>query len=66
MPIVVRVKAVNRDRQNRKVQVMNFLTNHPDAALQVAHHTIAKRVNEAQARARKRSLRTTRHAQPTR
>lgn len=69
-PIVVRVKAVNRDRQNRKVQVMNFLTNHPDAALQVAHHTIAKRVNEAQVRARRRSLRTTRrtdrHAQLTR
>jgi hypothetical protein len=69
-PIVVRVKAVNRDRQSRKVHVMNILANHPEAALQVAHHTIAKRVNEAQVRALKRSLRATRHtdrrAQPTR
>ncbi len=64
-PIVVRVKAVNRDRQNRRVQVMNNFTNHPDAALQVAHHTIAERVNEAQVRARWRSLRTTRRCDRT-
>lgn len=63
-PIVVRVKAVRRDRQNRKVPVMNIFTNHPDAALQVARHTIANRVNEAKVRTRKRSLRTTRHTDP--
>jgi hypothetical protein len=53
-----------------KVHVMHILTNHPDAALQVAHATITQRVNEAQVRAWTRSLRTSRNtdrrAQPTR
>ena len=48
---------------------MTILTNHPDAALQVAQHTIDKRVHEARTRARRRLLSTirhnTRHAQPT-
>ena len=69
MPIVVRVKAVSHDRQNREVHVMTILTNHPDAALQVAQHIIDKRVHEARTRARRRLLSTirhhARHAQPT-
>ena len=69
-PFVVRVNAVNSQRQSRKVHLMHVLTQHPDAALQIAHATIAERVNEAQVRARTRSLRTSRNtdrrAQPTR
>ena len=59
-PFVVRVNAVNSQRQSRKVHLMHVLTHHPDAALQIAHVTIAERVNQAQVRARTRSLRTSR------
>ncbi len=45
---------------------MHILTNHPDAALQVARHTIETRVSEAHVRARRRSLRTSRHGRTTR
>ena len=60
-PIVVRVNAVTSHRQNRKVQPMHVLTNHPDAALQLAPATIAERGSEAQVRARTRSVRSNRH-----
>ena len=62
MPIVVEVRGglprPPEAARNREAHAMNIFTNHPDAALTVAHRTIADRVDDAQVRTRTRALRT--------
>ena len=41
---------------------MIIFTNHPAAALEVAHQTVADRISEAQPRAQARALRARRRA----